>query len=76
LFGFRELFPCYKVLPEKKKGVVVDVYDKFSGQYLYSMRFSKPQDVEGVTSLFVFKGYIFTAEILKNGDARIRKYKF
>lgn len=50
---------------KKEKGVVVDVYDKFSGQYLYSMRFSKPQDVEGVTSLFVFKGYIFTAEILK-----------
>jgi len=60
---------------KREKGVVVDVYNKFSGQYLYSFKFSKPFDVEGVSSLFVFNGYIFTAEILKNGDARVRKYK-
>ncbi len=60
---------------KKENKVVVDVYNKFNGQYLYSFRFSKHLDVEGINSLFAFNGYVFTAEILKNGDTRVRKYK-
>lgn len=61
---------------KKEGGVVIDVYHKNNGRYLYSFKFSKMSDTEGVQSCVVSGEYIYTAEILKDGNTCVRKYKF
>ncbi len=61
----------------KKEGaVVIDVYNKFNGKYLFSFKFSKLTDTEGIQSCVISGGNLYTCEILKGGTTCVRKYRF
>ncbi len=60
----------------KREGkVVIDVYHKDSGRYLFSFKFSKLPDTDVVQSCIVSDENVYTAEILKDGSTCVRKYK-
>ncbi len=60
---------------KEAKGVVIDAYSSKDGKYIYSFKFSKPQEVEGYTYCTVSDGYLYLSEILKDGNADVSKYK-
>jgi len=60
---------------KKEKAVVIDIYRIIDGKYLYSFKFGKLPGTEGVQSCVVSKNFMYTAEILKDGNALVRKYK-
>lgn len=61
---------------KKEGGVVIDVYNKIDGRYLFSFKFSKLSDTEGIQSCVISGDNLYTCEILKGGTTCVRKYRF